>query len=434
MHTQLLYPGAVADDGTGTVLRDAAFILNNMLLRLAGSSWRQPVLAVLSAPPITPAHQQRWLIGAAPTGAFAGKAGEIAEWVGTPAGAAPVNAWSFEPPTPGALVINIAASSLLRWDGAAWAAYDVAGPQGPQGAQGLPGVQGLPGPQGAPGAAGSTGPAGTPGVAGPIGLPGAKGDPGNAGPVGPTGPAGPAGAAGAVGGIGPAGPKGDQGNPALVAGDGAKGVAVTVSGATSTVSLKTDGLPGLAADFAAGTAGFIVCKPDGTPGQITGNALLPALPARATVADTDIIPTSTAAGALGKSTVGQFFTNRNIVGGRLVGVREAKQVRADVSTTATLPTLDSQNTYHYRLTGNATLTLPARIANTNTIIGVTLIIDQDATGGRTLVLNAPAGEAVRWNGGAMGSIATGPNTRTRIALSAAQGETRWDAAIVYKEA
>ncbi len=410
MHTQLLYPGAVADDGTGTVLRDAAFILNNMLLRLAGSSWRQPVLAVLSAPPITPAHQQRWLIGAAPTGAFAGKAGDIAEWVGTPAGAAPVNAWSFEPPTLGALVINIATSSLLRWDGAAWAAYDVAGPQG---------AQGLPGSQGAPGAAGPTGPSGTPGVAGPIGLPGAKGDPGNAGP------------AGAPGSIGP---KGDQGDPALVAGDGAKGIAVTVSGATSTVSLKANLLPVLAADFTAGTAGFIVCKPDGTPGQITGNALLPALPVRATVADTDIVPTSTAAGALGKSTVQQFFTNRNIIGGRLLGVREAKQARADASTTATLPALDSQNTYHYRLTGNATLTLPARIANTNTIIGVTLIIDQDGTGGRTLTLNAPAGETVRWNGGAMGSIATGPNARTRIALSAAQGETRWDAAIVYKEA
>jgi hypothetical protein len=416
MHTQLLYPGAVADDGTGTVLRDAAFILNNMLLRLAGSSWRQPVLAVLSAPPITPTHQQRWLIGAAPTGAFAGKAGTIAEWVATPPGAAPVNAWSFEPPTLGALVINIAAASLLRWDGAAWAAYDVAGPQGLPGAQGAPGTPGVPG---APGPIGLTGPAGPAG---------AKGDPGNAGVAGPIGPAGPAGP------IGPAGPAGPAGNPALVAGDGAKGVAVTVSGATSTVSLKTDGLPVLTADFAAGTAGFIVCKPDGTPGQVTANALLPALPARATPADADIVPTSTTVGALGKSTVLQLFTNRTVTIPRLVGAREAKQVRVDVATTATLPTLDSQNTYHYRLTGNATLTLPARITTANSIIGVTLIIDQDATGGRTLTLNAPAGEVVRWHGGAMGSIATLPNTRTRIVLSAAQGETRWDAAVVYREA
>lgn len=377
MHTQLLYPGASPDDGTGTVLRDAAFILNNMLLRLAGSSWRQPVLSTLSAPPLTPNHQQRWLIGPAPTGAFAGKEGQIAEWVGTPPGAAPVNAWSFEPPTEGAFVIDIAAASLLRWDGSAWVSEEIAGPPGP------------------------------------------------------TGPQGPVGAAG------PKGDKGDKGDPASVAGDPLKGISVATAGTTATVSFNGVSLPQLSAELAASAAHFVVIKTDGTPGQIHMGLLVPNLAARTAPTDGDHLITSAAAGglsALGKTTIAQFFNGRTLQDSRLIGIIEAKQLRSDVSATATLPVYGTQNTYHYRLTGNATLTLPTRPAASNTIIGITLIIDQDGTGGRTLTLNAPAGETIKWHGGTMGGIATGPNARTRIALSAAQGETRWDAAIVYKEA
>ncbi|KJV08596.1 hypothetical protein VZ95_16805, partial [Elstera litoralis] len=169
------------------------------------------------------------------------------------------------------------------------------------------------------------------------------------------------------------------------------------------------------------------------------NALWSYLTARTSPLDNDLLPISTTSGSLNKATVAQLFTNRLLSGGsvinaRLVGVREEKQVRLDVATAATLPTINNHNTYHYRLTGNATLTLPARLTNVNCIIGITLIIDQDGTGGRTLTLNAPAGETIKWHGGVMGSIATAANARTRIALSAAQGETRWDAAIVYKEA
>lgn len=410
MHTQLLYPGAVADDGTGTVLRDAAFILNNMILRLAGSAWRQPVLATLDTPPIAPSHQQRWLIGANPTGAFSGKTGQIAEWVATPPGAPPVNAWNFEAPTDGAILIDIAAATLLRWSGTVWAAFDVVGPEGPQGPQGDPGpqgpqglqgLQGLQGPQGGAGPQGATGlkgdkgdkgDPGAPGLNGPAGPAGAKGDPGVAGPQGP------AGAKGDQGAVGPQGPAGD---PASVAGNAAKGIAVTSASGTATVALKTDALPSLSAEIAAGTAHLIAGAADGAPGRVTPDQLL---------------------------------TDRAITRPRLIGHSEAKQARIDSAGAATLPAFAAQNTYHLRLTGDGTLTLPPRPVGANTIIGLTLIIDQDATGGHMLTLAAPAGETILWHGGVMGSIATAPNARTRIVLSAASGETRWDAAIVYKEA
>ncbi len=120
MYVQLLYPGASANDGTGTVLRDAAFFLNNNFTRLAGDSWRQPVIGLRASPPLAPVHGARYRIGPTGDGAFAGRVGQIAEWVGTPPNSAAVNAWHFETPAAGAVLFEIEGNGFLRWDGAAW--------------------------------------------------------------------------------------------------------------------------------------------------------------------------------------------------------------------------------------------------------------------------------------------------------------------------
>lgn len=151
MYTQLLYPGAAPDDDTGTPLRDGAFILNNMIARLTASPWRFPVQAIVTAPPASPQHQQRWLVGPGSSGAFAGRTHQIAEWVGTPEGSPPIAQWHFEAPSLGAFLYCASLDALLRWDGAAWISFAVAGPPGPQG---IPGPQGPQGPAGPPGSSG----------------------------------------------------------------------------------------------------------------------------------------------------------------------------------------------------------------------------------------------------------------------------------------
>lgn len=627
MHTQLLYPGAVADDGTGTVLRDAAFILNNMILRLAGSAWRQPVLATLDTPPVAPSHQQRWLIGASPSGAFAGKSGQIAEWVGTPSGAAPVNAWSFEPPTDGALVIDIAAAKLLRWSGSAWVeavgagAVDWGAVTGKPdffppsahshafgeltavpalllalaglGGDGLvqkaggslatlaatafglallggadaPAVRALLGlgaaallptsgvggvvtrgadnkiaPGDLPAIAlndifeagseaamlaltaqkgdacvrtdlsktfllaadpasvlanwkevlapvgsgltsvfGATGPVVT--IPGLTGLAGAI-DPADevalydasagahrraslatllAGTTGLTGAA-PAdiGTVAAVGsatsaaradhvhklptsGVAPgtytnatltvdqfgrltSASSGSSSGIGTVAGDPLKGISVTTAGPTATVAFNGLALPGLTAELAASAAHFVIMKTDGTPGQIHMGLLVANLAARATPADTDHLITSAAAGgttALGKTTIAQLFNGRTLQNSRLIGVTEVKQARTDISGAVTMGTYQVGNTYHYRLTGNATLTPPTRPTATNGAVGITVIVEQDGTGGRTFGITPASGETILWSGGSAGTINPAPNSITVFSLMSWQGATVW---------
>ena len=62
-----------------------------------------------NAPPATPAEGDRHIVGTAPTGAWAGKAGKLARWLG--------GGWSF---FDAALAVNLADSKLYLRGSAGW--------------------------------------------------------------------------------------------------------------------------------------------------------------------------------------------------------------------------------------------------------------------------------------------------------------------------
>ncbi|MEM7076900.1 MAG: DUF2793 domain-containing protein [Pseudomonadota bacterium] len=67
-----------------------------------------------ATPPALPEAGQVWALGAAPTGAWAGQAGQLAQWL--PPG------WAFIAPQTGWQGWNRGASQAVRFDGAAWVA------------------------------------------------------------------------------------------------------------------------------------------------------------------------------------------------------------------------------------------------------------------------------------------------------------------------
>jgi hypothetical protein len=66
----------------------------------------------LAAPPGAPSDGQRWIVGPAPTGAWAGKEGQIAAWQD--------GVWRFYPPRAGFLAFVVDEPGLYYHDGAAW--------------------------------------------------------------------------------------------------------------------------------------------------------------------------------------------------------------------------------------------------------------------------------------------------------------------------
>jgi len=66
----------------------------------------------LAAPPANPTPGARYIVSAAPTGAWTGKTGQIAAWDGA--------AWSFHAPEPGWLAFVLDENGLLVWSGSAW--------------------------------------------------------------------------------------------------------------------------------------------------------------------------------------------------------------------------------------------------------------------------------------------------------------------------
>jgi hypothetical protein len=72
----------------------------NSVVNLRIGSWQQPVLGLQNAPPGSPSSGDRYVVGAAPAGAWDGNDSAIAEWDGT------AEEWVFSPMLNGAMVCN----------------------------------------------------------------------------------------------------------------------------------------------------------------------------------------------------------------------------------------------------------------------------------------------------------------------------------------
>ena len=71
----------------------------------------------VAAPPAAPTIGQSWIVGAAPTGDWAGQPDALASWT--------LGGWRFQAPVPGLRVTIAATGTEALWDGEAWRVGDV---------------------------------------------------------------------------------------------------------------------------------------------------------------------------------------------------------------------------------------------------------------------------------------------------------------------
>lgn len=108
-------------------------VTHNEALRVLDAVTQLAVLAVSASPPAEPANGERHIVGASPSGDFAGHANEVAVYQD--------GAWVFLAPQPGWRAWRIDEEALLVWSGGAWSEVsagggggggggDVVGPEG----------------------------------------------------------------------------------------------------------------------------------------------------------------------------------------------------------------------------------------------------------------------------------------------------------------
>lgn len=122
----LINLGEVPGDGTGDSRRYAGQKINALVPLIVKS-------AVTTAPPVSPSENDRYIIPAGATGAWAGKTGQIAAWQ-------PVHwtgsewdsggGWLFLPPFQGLTGSNQSAETVFRYDGSVWGEVALQGPPG----------------------------------------------------------------------------------------------------------------------------------------------------------------------------------------------------------------------------------------------------------------------------------------------------------------
>ncbi|HEU4959896.1 MAG TPA: DUF2793 domain-containing protein [Sphingomonas sp.] len=93
--------------------------VNEALARLDVAVQAAAVAAGVDDPPAAPAPGQCWIVGSAPTAAWAGQAHALAAWTD--------DGWRFVAPVEGMAIWVAAEAVRWRWQGGSWMAGDLAG-------------------------------------------------------------------------------------------------------------------------------------------------------------------------------------------------------------------------------------------------------------------------------------------------------------------
>lgn len=97
------------------------------LLRALDVLLQNSVISItLATPPGSPTNGDRYIVAASPTGAWSGKAKNIAVWT-TDNPASPSGVWEFYPPAAGWRAYNVADTTIYIYDGSAWGALSGGG-------------------------------------------------------------------------------------------------------------------------------------------------------------------------------------------------------------------------------------------------------------------------------------------------------------------
>lgn len=90
------------------------------LLAVDHNNWPNAVIsAAIATPPGSPSFGDRYIVASSPTGAWSGHTNAVARWNGS--------AWLFQVPTAGRFAYNEATTSYLKFDGANWVAFTASG-------------------------------------------------------------------------------------------------------------------------------------------------------------------------------------------------------------------------------------------------------------------------------------------------------------------
>lgn len=470
MFLQQISVGATPDDGTGTPLRNGGLLINEGFARLAGSPWRLPVQSIVSSAPSSPSHLARYLVSATPVGSFSTHANTIAEWIATPAGGLPVNAWQFEPATAGAMVWVVDEQRFRRFGGGSWDPFESS-----DGAVTYQGTWNAAtnSPTIPPAASSNKGDYRRVAVAGTSNVDGiASWNIGDwiisdgtrwdrldtSSPVQSV-----FGLQGIVSvpslpQLSGAAEDGDQivlydtstgthvralRSQLVNAGSGITGVAAAVGGGlrasatsgTATIDLDSGNFAALLNSSAVQNGNFAIIGFDAAPNTVVPRLLpLKEIYSRATtisaVAGTSLVMTSTGS-ALQASSVDSLFTGRSIVSPDLRGYVETVQDQSIAGNT-TLGSYDLGNVYDLTLNANATVTLPAVPAGKGA--SITVIATQDNIGGRSLSFAAPAGQTLKILGAAsLAPVASGALKTSLYGFYKLPNRTFWVAEFLGSE-